>query len=95
MVFQSHQESVREHRLRLKIRKSAPAAIEEVARWSHRHLLERKPRSLRQQWQARPSRRGGPRSTLLFDEPLSKPRCQAVVEMLAPIVLMHQRLKMT
>lgn len=108
MVFQSYAlyptMSVRENiAFGLKIRKMAPAAIEEeVARVSKllqiEHLLNRKPGQLSggQQQRVAMGRALARRPKIyLFDEPLSNLDAKLRVEMRTEMKLMHQRLKTT
>ncbi|UVJ44949.1 ABC transporter ATP-binding protein [Pseudomonas sp. LS1212] len=108
MVFQSYAlyptMSVRDNiAFGLKIRKMAPAAIEEeVARVSRllqiEHLLGRKPGQLSggQQQRVAMGRALARRPKIyLFDEPLSNLDAKLRVEMRTEIKLMHQRLKTT
>ncbi|PWB30817.1 sugar ABC transporter ATP-binding protein [Pseudomonas sp. SDI] len=108
MVFQSYAlyptMSVRENiAFGLKIRKMAPAAIdEEVARVARllqiEHLLGRKPGQLSggQQQRVAMGRALARRPKIyLFDEPLSNLDAKLRVEMRTEIKLMHQRLKTT
>ncbi|WP_166360163.1 ABC transporter ATP-binding protein [Pseudomonas akapageensis] len=108
MVFQSYAlyptMSVRENiAFGLKIRKMAPAAIEEeVARVAKllqiEHLLGRKPGQLSggQQQRVAMGRALARRPKIyLFDEPLSNLDAKLRVEMRTEIKLMHQRLKTT